>query len=176
MKVLMNNASNPIDDKKVKNVNEIEVECTECGSKLIIIKDDLREYHFGGYVFNCPCCGDYSYVDDKEAITLGNKLITIDDVKFPIHFSTTLDKEDGVDVKRNNDDQIEKFIKSLVNSLRESNENDDTIRYTECGDTFIAVQRFDGDEEYAIVVAKDPYITKLKFNDKDYMLMDYRNR
>lgn len=171
MKVLKNNTDNAIDISENKVVSELKVECTECGSELVITKDDLEEYHYGGYVFECPCCGEHSFLDDDEVLSLGYKVNTIDDVKFPIHFHTTK----GYDhVSHISNSEIEKTIKDLVRELRRTNDSENTLKYTSFGDIWIFVQRFDGDEDYYVMVAKDCYETNLKFTDEDYRLMEYR--
>ena len=167
MKILKNNANNQSDLKE--KVNEIKLSCFECNSELSITKEDLSVGEYGAYGFVCPCCGKWSMIDDEDAEKFGYKLQTIDDIKFPLNFRTTLNEEDNV--ARLDNKEIEKYIKECVEKLRNNKDKDNTIQYAQTGDTFIIVQKFDGDEQYWVLVAKDPYETSMNFSTYDYKLL-----
>ena len=40
--------------------------------------------------------------------------------------------------------------------------------YTKFGDLFLAMLRYDGDEEYSVIATKDYYQTVIPFEEKDY--------
>ena len=165
MKVLKNNINNPT---YIENKNEIEVNCFECDSVLSITKDDLSIGVYGAYGFVCPCCGKWSIIDDEIASTFGCKLQTIDDIQFPLHFRT-FDTDNNV-VKKIDDEKINKYIRECVDKLRKEKDTDNTINYIQTGDTFVMVQKFDRDETYWVLIAKNPYETEMKFSQKDYRL------
>lgn len=165
MKVLKNNSKTTATDvyNAPKIVKSIETICMECGSELEIEKEDVYDGTYGGYWVNCPCCNDATVLSDQDEEALGLKHLTVDDTVYPKHFYISGDCV--VDIK---DDEINKQIQTLVNRIRNYEDENDTIAYTYYGNVFIFVQKFDGDEEYFIMVSKDYKTTEMDFNDIDY--------
>ena len=166
MKVLKDNSKTTATDtihNTPKIVKSIKTTCMECGSELEIEKEDIYDGAFGGYWVNCPCCNDATVLSDQDEEALGLKHLTVDDTIYPKHFYIS----DGyvADIK---DDEINKKIQALVNRIRNNKDENDTIAYTYYGNVFIFVQKFDGDEEYFIMVSKDYKTTEMDFNDIDY--------
>lgn len=165
MKVLKNNSKTTATDvyDVPKIVKSIKIKCMECGSELEVEKEDVYDGAFGGYWVNCPCCNDATVLENKDEEAFGLKHLTVDDTVYPKHFYIG----DGY-VADIEDDKINESIQQLVNQIRNYDDENDTIAYTYYGDVFIFVQKFDGDEDYFIMVSKDYKTTEMSFSYKDY--------
>lgn len=156
MKVLVNNYNNePIEHTSYPR----KVVCDRCGSELEYEKEDTRIGYLGVTHLDCPLCGEEIMLEDNEQdITL-----TVDNVKFPEHFWHT-SKETGA--KEVNAHRIKEYIRHGIEYLRER--KDEYAWFTQIGDSHIYVHKFEGDEEYTVIVAKDFYETEIPFEKEDY--------
>ena len=159
MKVLQNKVSNS--DKPQSIIHY----CTECGSQLEIEENDVYVGYLGCHYVNCPCCNDGSMLSDEEEKEFNLKHLSVDDIQYPLHFTQYGTKSYAVHME---DDEINKHIRRLIDELRNNYDENNTIRYIASGDTLILVQRFDGDEEYWIMVAQNYYDTQMDFTQEDY--------
>lgn len=98
-------------------------------------------------------------VYELEGITL-----TIDNLQFPMHFNRT--NKNMRQVVENNPEEIIKEIKCAVTYFREH--KDEYYWFTCYGDLFVIVFRYEGDEEYSVMVTKDFYETDIPFEEEDY--------
>lgn len=159
MRVLVNNYNNkPIEP--IENTSyPRKVVCDRCGSELEYEKEDTRIGYLGVTHLDCPLCGEEIMLEGNEQdITL-----TADNVKFPEYFWHT-SKEYGA--KEVDEHRIKKYIRQGIEYLREN--KDDFSWYTQTGDSHIAIYKFEGDESYEIIVAKDFYSTEIPFEKEDY--------
>ena len=166
MRVIKNNVG--------KENNSIPVEppdfpreetCEYCDSVIELEKKDTYIGEYGYVRWKCPCCGRNNSIDD-----LGGEELTPSHFHYPQHF-TKIDDEYNKIVYRQTDEEIENHIKDLIKYIRNDRDKgfkDDDIRYAGTSDTLILVDRYSGDDEYYVVVAKDYQETFLKFEDKDY--------
>ena len=157
MKIINNNCS-------IKNVVKEEPEtvnvfCESCGSELEITKEDTHIGWLGARYFTCPCCGEESFVEEFEGVTL-----TIDTLRFPEHFHRTNEKLRNVVAATNS--ELMNSIKVAIDFFRAN--KDKWSWFTMYGDLFLQVYRFEGDEEYTIIVSKDHYEATLPFEAVDY--------
>lgn len=163
MKIVKNNYNNQEPTKyEEKELFPIELECEECGSELIVDKEDTYIGWLGERFFKCPCCEGEVMIDGVDGIKL-----TKDNLKFPQHFSRT--KQDERNCVHITNEEIEEYIKNGINHLR--NSNDDTYMF-QSGDLYMHIDKLDGDEEYYIVVTQDSYSTYIPFEKEDYKEMD----
>lgn len=159
MKILHNNFNKNNSQPKLEKPKTIKVECDKCGSELEIVEEDTHIGWLGARFVTCPCCGEESMVDELDGITL-----TPENIQFPTHF-TRINKN-LKNVKEVKDEEIIDDVKRGILYLR--TEKKEFCWYTASGDTFIVVFRYDGDEEYFVMVAKDFYETNIPFEGVDY--------
>lgn len=139
--------------KEEQSIFPLKAVCEYCESEIELEEDDVEVGRLGLYKFICPCCNEESYID--ESITL-----TKDNLEFPRHYYCF-----GNGVKQN-DDYINSQVKKCIETLRNNKDG----KYCMCGsgNTKIFVERYDGDEEYCVTVAKGYYETNVPFEDEDY--------
>lgn len=155
MKVLVNNYNNePIEYTSYPR----KVVCDRCGSELEYEKEDTRIGYLGVTHLDCPLCGEEIMLEGNER----DIFLTKDNVKFPEHFWHTSKECGAVEISGG---RIEEYIRKGIEFFREN--KDEFCWYTGTGDTRIFVFRYDGDEIYDIVVAKDFYETEIPFSNKD---------
>lgn len=159
MKVLVNNYNGePIES--IENTSyPRKVVCDRCGSELEYEKEDTRIGYLGVTHLDCPLCGEEIMLEGNEQ----DIFLTKDNIKFPTHFYH-FSKETGA--KEIPSYRIEEYIRKGIDFLRENKE--EFYWYSGTGDSRIFVFRYDGDEMYDIVVAKDFYETEISFSNKDY--------
>jgi hypothetical protein len=162
IKIIENNYKKNNIEQEYKDIDEdspIQIVCEHCNSKLEITKDDTHIGWLGASYITCPCCGGESMVDELEGITL-----TIDNIDFPAHFLRVNKNERCV--KEVNRKDIIKEVKRGIKYFREH--KDEPYWYTSYGDMFIILFRYEGDEEYYVVITKDYYETFIPFEEVDY--------
>lgn len=157
MKVIKNNCIEKIEI--IEENKSLQIECDYCTSELEITKEDAHIGSCGAAFVTCPCCGEEIMVDEFDGITL-----TVDNIKFPVHFCRT--NRNLRNVSAINSDEIVKYIKRGIEYFRKNKNEFDW--YTSCGDLFLNIHRFSGDEEYSVVVAQDFYETSIPFESVDY--------
>ena len=159
MRVLKNNFDevNTITTKIIKPYPR-KLICQCCGSELEYIEDDIYVGVLGAAHITCPLCDHENMLDDNEnSITL-----TKDNIEFPTHFYPPSEK--AVDVCNN--EEVKKFINKAINYFRVN--KDAFAHYEESGNAHFAAYRFEGDEEYHIVIANSYYETFIPFELEDY--------
>lgn len=156
MKVLKNNYNLEEDTITPKS---IQIKCDRCGSELEITVEDTYIGAYGAVYLICPCCNEETMVEELDGITL-----TKDNIKFPLHFVRT--NKNMRCVKEIEPEEIEKEIKRGIEYFRINKE--EWAYYMGYGDMSITIFRYDGDEEYHVLVAKDYYDTYIPFESQDY--------
>ena len=135
--------------------------CGECRSELEYDKSSIRMGEYGCIHVKCPLCNYDNMIDDHE----DNITLTVDNIEFPVHFHH-VSKKHGAKERPNKDVQEE--IKKAIEWFRR-NKNEDVYTYhTWCGDLFIMVHRWSGDEEYEVVISRDFYNMEISFEEEDY--------
>ena len=160
IKVIKNNFNKINLNKNIEEKSKkIHIFCEHCDSELEISKEDTHIGWLGALFVKCPCCGQESMVNELEGITL-----TKDNIDYPIHFNrTNKDLRNVVEVKK---DEIIKEIQRGIDYFR-VNKNE-SYWYTCYGDLFLIVFRYEGDEEYFVLVTRDFYETDIPFEKEDY--------
>lgn len=160
MKVLVNNFT---DEPKVEvnNLFPKKITCSECGSELEYHESDIEVGCYGMAYVKCPLCG---YENDDEITSKYDIDITVDNIEFPKHFHHTSSETGAIDICNNN--QIRTWINEIIGYFRE---NKDEFAYeTASGNLTMHVYRYEGDEDYHIVVSNDYYETHIPFEAEDY--------
>ena len=161
MKVLKDNYN------EIETINDTTIEpyprsliCERCGSELEYEKSDLRIGFLGCAHIDCPCCGAENMIEDNE----NNIDLTFNNIKFPNHFWHTSKETGALDVCNTEEirDRIERAIRYFRNN---KNEYD---WYSSCGNLYVNVHRYEGDEIYDITISNDFYTTEIPFEEEDY--------
>lgn len=160
IKVIHNNFSQNDLNKKVEvKPKFVHTFCDNCDSELEIYEEDTHIGWLGAPFVKCPCCGQESMVDELEGITL-----TKDNIDYPIHFNrTNKDLKNVVEIQK---DEVIKEIQRGIDYFRIN--KDEFCWYTCHGDLFLIVFRYEGDEEYFVLVTRDFYETDIPFEKEDY--------
>lgn len=161
MKVLVNNYN---ESKEVNTLQDVSYPrkfvCETCNSKLEYDKSDIRIGALGCVYINCPCCGYESMIEEHEdTITL-----TKDNIKFPDHFFHSSKDTGAIDCCDN--ENIKNAIERAINFFRKN--KDEFTWSTEGGNLNVTVWKYDGDENYYVVVADNYYSTYIPFEKEDY--------
>lgn len=151
MKVIKNNATN---EKETKSKFPMKTICEHCGSEIELEENDVETGQFGLYYFNCPCCGDNSYMDDGINLTSDN-------LQFPKHYYHF---GDGAYIS---DKEIDMYVKKCIDSLRNSTDENFYHTCTGIGDTIVHVMRYDDDENFVIDVCRNYYETEIPYTEED---------
>lgn len=162
MKVLKNNYQKTIVEEKVERVKPYprKLICESCGSELEYEESDLRIGVYGCIYLDCPCCGNDNMIENHEnEITL-----TQNNVEFPIHFHHTSKENGAVDCCNNA--EIRERIQKAIKYFRQN--KDAVVWQSECGNLFLVVFRYEGDEDYEIILTNNFYSTYIPFEDEDY--------
>ena len=132
--------------------------CEICGSKLQYEESDVYVGALGCAYVDCPCCGYDNMLENNEhSIDL-----TVDNIEFPIHFLCT--SKDAIDCCNNK--EVKDAIRRAVDYFRKN--KDEFAWTTEMGNLYVGVYRYDGDENYYVIVSKSYYSTYIPFEDMDY--------
>ena len=134
--------------------------CDECESELEYDKSDIHMGYCGCYHITCPLCGyEIMLYDNEENIKL-----TVDNIEFPTHFYHTSVENGAIDCF--NDKEIKADIKKAIKHFREN--KDEFCYETGTGNLTMHIYKYDGDNEYHIVVAGDYYSAEIPFESIDY--------
>lgn len=162
MKVLENNYSNHVNDTNVEHVPSYPRKhiCEKCRSKLEYEKSDIRVGALGAVYLDCPLCSYENMLEEHEdTITL-----TKDNVEYPIHFFHTSKENGAVDCCTN--EEVKAYIIKAIDFFRKN--KDEFVWYTATGNLHMSVWRYDGDEEYYVVVTNNYHSTHIPFENEDY--------
>ena len=158
MKILKDNSKKCLEENNTQ-LHLIKFVCGICDSELEITKDDTYIGWLGAPFITCPCCGEEVMVDELDGI-----ILTIDNLQFPVHFNRT--NKDVRRVLEIGSEEIISEIKRGVTYLRKH--KDEHYWYASYGDLFVIVFRYEGDEEYSVMVTRDFYETDIPFEEEDY--------
>lgn len=162
MKVLKNNYNEAEIKKEVKQVKPYPRTCIceRCSSELEYEESDLRMGKYGAVYIDCPLCGEDNILDDNEH----SIVLTADNIEFPTHFHHTSVETGAIDIC--NTETIREEIQRGIKYLRENKEEFEW--YTESGNLYLTIRRYDGDTDYEVIVSNDYYNTYIPFESKDY--------
>jgi hypothetical protein len=160
IRVIQNNFNqNHLNKKTEEKPKNVHTFCDNCDSELEISEEDTHIGWLGASFVKCPCCGQKSMVDELDGITL-----TKDNIDYPIHFNrTNKDLKNVVEIQK---DEVIKEIQRGIDYFRTN--KDEFCWYTCHGDLFLIVFRYEGDEEYFVLVTRDFYETYIPFEKEDY--------
>ena len=161
IKVLKDNSKN-IEVKEEKYIEPYprKLICEGCQSELEYDETDLIMGEYGCMHVDCPICGEHNMlVDNEKSITL-----TVDNIEFPIHFHHVSEETGAKDVC--NTEEIRERLRSAITYFRKN--KDEYIWHSWCGNLYVMVHRWSGDEEYEVVVSKDFYNMEIPFEGDDY--------
>lgn len=161
MKVLKDNFNTIQENIKEKNPYPRKLTCDMCSSELEYEESDLKMGELGCMHLKCPLCGYSNLIEDNEH----SIKLTKDNVYFPDHFFHTSSENGAVDVCKN--EYIKKCINESIDYLRR-NKDESSYHFLGTGNTMVFVFRFDGDEDYFVVVTNDYYDTYIPFEREDY--------
>ena len=156
MKVLKNNYPETLEKQALEN---IEVECENCGSILSVNNKDTHIGWLGMEYVTCPCCNKDTSVEEFEGIT-----VTAKNVNFPTHFLYT-DKEQRW-VVHIEDENINKNIKEGIEYFRLN--KDEYYWFTQSGDAIVIMFRYEGDSMYSVYVSRSFYEGDIELEGEDY--------
>lgn len=160
MRVLKDNYKK-VNTKEEVNLYPRKMICEQCRSELEYEKDDLRIGALGSVYLDCPLCGyDNMLEEHEDTITL-----TKDNVEYPIHFFHTSKETGAVDCCTN--ERVKESINRAIDFFRKN--KDEFVWYTETGNLHMSVWRYDGDEEYYVVVTNNYHSTYIPFENEDYI-------
>lgn len=159
MKVLKDNYNKREQVEEAIKTYPRKLICDTCGSKLEYEEKDMRIGALGCVFVDCPCCGRDNMIDEEEGITL-----TKDNVEFPMHFFHTSKETGAIDCCNNK--EIKKYIREAIKYFREHKNEHDWFTCT--GNLYIDVSRWEGDENYWVVVSNNYYDTYIPFEEEDY--------
>lgn len=162
MKVLKDNysATETVKAETVKQAYPRKLICEGCASELEYMKSDMRIGAMGCMYVDCPLCGCDNLLDDNEY----NIDLTPDNIEFPIHFWHTSKEAGAVDIC--DTAEIRKEIKRAIEHFRANK-----LAYAwsyRCGNLYINVCRYEGDELYDVVVSNNFYSVDIPFTNEDY--------
>lgn len=160
MKVLKNNFNKTSLQTEVKTYPR-KLICEECGSELEYEKSDIEMGVLGCMHLKCPLCGFYNMLEEHES----NINLTEDNIEFPTHFFHTSKETGAVDICNN--EEVKRYIKRGINYLRE-NKEEEYAWHSGSGNLFVYIHRFEGDDEYFVMVSKDYYETYIPLKPEDY--------
>lgn len=167
MKVIQNNYQNQnktyaqSNVKQPKRIEKVTVECSNCGSVLEVSREDAHTGWLGLQFVTCPCCNYEMSIEefDDDAID-----ICTSNVEYPTHFMVY---SKDFKTKEVSDREINKWIQDGIEYFR--NHKDEYYWYTGSGNTWVHIYRYDGDEEYCVIVSKDYEEGNIQFEKEDYV-------
>ena len=111
---------------------------------------------------NCPICDYDIMLEDNE----NNITLTMDNIKFPVHFHhINKDQKNVKDIF--NEDEIKKYLREAITYFR-NNKDEYAWGGWITANLFIHVHRYSADEEYNVTVSGDFYNMEIPFEEEDY--------
>lgn len=141
-----------IKDNYNKQIETHTEECERCNSVVELTGNNVDENNY----WNCPLCGFKNCADSfKTHLTFPDDFY---------HFGMRPDTY----VQSN--EEIEDEIKKLIDIMRTHKNDDDAfdIMTSSMSDTLVVVERYCGDKEYYVCVAKNYWSAYLPFDVEDY--------
>jgi len=160
MKVLKDNLKKATYVEEVNNNYPRQLVCERCGSELEYDKNDISVGEYGCAFVRCPLCGYDNYLEDGE----NDVNLTMDNVEFPTHFARFSEMTGAVDCCNN--ENVKMYIRQAINYFRQN--KNEFVWYCGTGNLLVTVYRYDGDENYWVVVSDNHYDTYIPFEEKDY--------
>jgi hypothetical protein len=103
--------------------------------------------------------------ENEHSITL-----TADNINYPTHFHHTSKETGALDCCNN--EEVKKCIRQGIDWFRRN--KDQYSWFTAYGNFYIHIDRYDGDENYEIIVTNNYYETYIPFEEEDYLnIEDY---
>lgn len=138
-----------IKDNMQEANNTIRCTCEWCGSILDVdITKDVIKCR-GLRYFKCPCCKEDSYSDE-----LNDSFPNKNDVSFPEDYFHYGDDSNTYKVS---DDEINKYVKQIIDEFDENDDDEDYFRSVSTGDTIVFVVKNIGENLYNSYVCKNYY-------------------
>ena len=134
--------------------------CECCNSELEYEEVDIKIGAFGCAYIKCPLCNSTNFIDNSEK----ELTLTARNVEFPTHFWHTSVETGAVDCCNN--EEVKRAIYKAISYFRENKDAESWITAT--GNLCVHVNRFEGDEDYDVLVTKDYYETHIPFEEADY--------
>lgn len=134
--------------------------CEQCRSELEYDESDLRMGALGCAYLDCPCCGYDNMLEENEKTIA----LTKNNIIFPIHFFHTSIEDGAID--NCNEKEVKECIEKAINYFRRNKEAFDWD--TQYGNLYVAVRRYDDDENYEVIVSNNFYTTYVPFETEDY--------
>ena len=161
MQVLKNNYNNNNNEIIRKPIKKLV--CENCNSELAYEDNDVRVGALGLGYLDCPCCG-YEIVLENSEKEIN---LTVDNVEFPTHFLHTSADTGAVDWCNNS--TIKDAIYKAISFFRKN--KDEGSWMTMYGNLCVCVFRFEGDEDYQVIVSNNYYETYIPFEKEDYKVV-----
>lgn len=161
MKVLENNYEKSTGRNAVR-----KIVCDHCRSVLEIDESDVDYGAYGLPQITCPCCG--KMIDDTGDTPA--ETLTAENLIFPKHFHHVSKESGAADCFERN---VLKTIREQVDFLRHHPEESCCGGWIS-GNLMSIVVRYDGDEQFVVLVSNDFYETAIPFNEND--MSDMRRR
>ena len=167
MKVIQNNYKNQsrdphqLPEQTKPRVEKVNLECENCGSVLEVSREDVHIGWLGLPFVTCPCCNYEMDVEEFEDDAID---ICASNVKYPTHFTVSSKDFRAIEIS---DEEINKWIQQGIGYFR--NNPEEYYWYMASGNSMVHMYKFDGDEEYYVIVSKDYEHGLIQFEDEDYM-------
>lgn len=166
MKVIQNNCKNQYKNphqvaERIKpKIEKVTVECENCGSVLEVSREDTHVGWLGLQFVTCPCCDYEMSIEEFDDNAIN---ICASNVEYPTHFTVHSKDFKAVEIS---DKRINEWIQNGIEYFRQH--KDEYYWYTGSGNTWVHIYRYDGNEEYMVVVSKDYEEAEIQFEKEDY--------
>lgn len=141
-------------------IEKVNLKCENCGSVLEVSREDTHIGWLGLPHVTCPCCNYEMDIEEFEDDAID---ICASNVKYPTHFTVSSKDFRAIEIS---DEEINKWIQQGIEYFRGN--KDEYYYFTGSGNTLVHIYRFEGDEEYYVVVSKDYESSEVKFEEEDY--------
>lgn len=159
MKVLKDNYKQATYIKETAKRYPRKLVCDTCGSELEYEESDMIVGALGCMFVDCPCCGRDNMIEDEDGVEL-----TKYNIEFPTHFFYTSEETGAVNCCDN--ENVKRYINQAIDYFRKHKDEYNWFCCT--GNLYIDVSRFEGDEDYWVVVSNNYYETHIPFEAEDY--------
>lgn len=159
MKILKDNYEKQYQNKPYPR----KLTCENCRSELQYEESDMRMGAWGCMYIDCPLCGYDNMLDNNEH----NITLTVDNIKFPIHFHHVSTETGAVDCCNN--ETIKEYLRKAIDYFR-INKDNHSLDYGGhiTGNLYINVHRYSSDEVYEVTISNNFYSVDIPFKSQDY--------